>query len=152
VRLARPARRLGSRQALWRSLGLWTAAGLVVYAGSLSILELSETLSPEQVSESFQRGHAGVSGFWGLIGLVLLSAGVVRQSPPLRLAGFAIFGASLGKLFLYDLSNLSSMTRALSFLAVGMLLLLAGFFYQRLSHRPGEPRSRGPGGPAMPPG
>lgn len=51
----------------------------------------------------------------------------------LRIAGFALFAVSLGKIFLYDLSSLSSITRALSFLAVGAVLLLGGFFYQLLS-------------------
>ena len=40
---------------------------------------------------------------------------------------------SLGKIFIYDLPSLSSVTRALSFLAVGAVLLLGGFFYQHLS-------------------
>ena len=47
--------------------------------------------------------------------------------------GFALLGVSLAKLFLYDLSALSSVTRALSFLAVGAVLLLGGFLYQRLA-------------------
>jgi len=51
----------------------------------------------------------------------------------LRLGGFALFGVSLAKLFVYDLAFLHSIARALSFLAVGAVLLLAGFFYQRLS-------------------
>jgi uncharacterized membrane protein len=59
---------------------------------------------------------------------------VDRQRPTRRSGyGFALFAVSLGKLFLYDLSQLSSITRALSFLAVGAVLLLAGFFTQRLS-------------------
>jgi uncharacterized membrane protein len=45
---------------------------------------------------------------------------------------------SLAKIFLYDLPSLSSITRALSFLAVGALLLLGGFFYQRLSSTRGS--------------
>ena len=45
----------------------------------------------------------------------------------------SVGGVSLAKIFLYDLANLSSVTRALSFLAVGAVLLLAGFFYQRLT-------------------
>ena len=48
-------------------------------------------------------------------------------------ARLALFGVSLAKLFIYDLSRLSSITRALSFLAVGGVLLLGGFFYQRLA-------------------
>jgi uncharacterized membrane protein len=58
----------------------------------------------------------------------------------MRLAGFALFGISLAKLFFYDLAQLSSVTRALSFLAVGAILLLGGFFYQRLASRPRPPR------------
>jgi uncharacterized membrane protein len=56
--------------------------------------------------------------------------------------GLALFGLSLAKLFLYDLSNLSSITRALSFLAVGALLLAAAFFVERIIH------GGGPGGQA----
>jgi uncharacterized membrane protein len=85
------------------------------------------------VTSAFQRGHTGVSTFWGLIGLAVLYAGLTRASASLRLAGFALLGLSLAKIFFYDLSMLSSVTRALSFLAVGAVLLLAGFFYQRLS-------------------
>jgi uncharacterized membrane protein len=74
-----------------------------------------------------------VSAFWGLVGVGLLYVGLTRRALPFRLAGFALFGVSLAKLFLYDLAFLSSVARALSFLAVGALLLLGGFFYQRLS-------------------
>jgi uncharacterized membrane protein len=51
----------------------------------------------------------------------------------LQLAGFGLFGLSLAKLFVYDLAFLSSITRALSFLAVGAVLIAGGFFYQRLA-------------------
>ena len=44
-----------------------------------------------------------------------------------------LFAVSLAKIFLYDLPSLSSITRALSFLAVGAVLLLGGFFYQHLA-------------------
>ena len=43
------------------------------------------------------------------------------------------------KLFLYDLSNLSSIARAFSFLAVGALLVVGGFFYQRLAAETARP-------------
>jgi uncharacterized membrane protein len=59
----------------------------------------------------------------------------MRRSTPLRLGGLALFGFALAKLFLYDLSALSSVTRAVSFLAVGAFMLAGGFFVQRLSAR-----------------
>jgi uncharacterized membrane protein len=50
-----------------------------------------------------------------------------------RYAGLALFGVSLAKIFLCDLAELSSITRAFSFIFVGALLLAGGFFLQRLS-------------------
>ena len=79
-----------------------------------------------------------MSALWGGLGLALLYIGLTRGRRALRLGGFALFGVSLGKLFLYDLSQLSSVTRALSFLAVGAVLLLAGFFTQRLTAQLGD--------------
>ena len=74
----------------------------------------------------------------------ILYAGLKRRSWQLRTAGFALFGVSLAKLFLYDLAFLSPLTRALSFVAVGAVLLFAGFFYQRLSEGARESRRNGP--------
>jgi uncharacterized membrane protein len=122
-----------------RAVALWIAALVAVYAASLGILELSVHVSSASLHTDFQRGHTGVSALWGVLGLVLLYIGLTRRRRALRFGGFALFAVSLGKLFLYDLSQLSSITRALSFLAVGAVLLLAGFLTQRLSAQPDEP-------------
>lgn len=129
------ARELVARMPLWRAVALLVAGVVVLYAASLAILELFQWASPAGIATDFQRGHTAVSALWGLIGLALLYVGLTRRSRVFRLAGFALFAVSLAKLFLYDLSNLSSLARAFSFLAVGAVLLLGGFFYQRLSHQ-----------------
>lgn len=110
----------------------WLGGALALYAASLVILEAFED-SGGGVAAAFQRGHSGVSALWGTVGLALLVAGLRRGARDLRTGGLALFAASLAKLFLYDLANLSSITRALSFLAVGAVLLVGGFFYQRLT-------------------
>jgi uncharacterized membrane protein len=112
----------------------WCLTGVLgAYGLSLVILDLVErTFSGVSLQTSFQRGQTGVSAFWGLIGLALLYAGLKRWRG-LRVAGFAVLGVSLAKIFLYDLPSLSSVTRAASFLAVGGVLLLGGFLYQHLS-------------------
>src|SRR5207244_173357 len=126
------ARALDERRPLWRRYSAWGAGVLAVYGLSLGILELYERLAPGSVDTNFQRGHTNVSALWGLLGLALLYVGLRRDTRALRLGGFALFGISLGKIFLYDLPNLSAVTRALSFLAVGAVLLAGAFFYQRL--------------------
>ncbi len=117
----------------YRVQAIWVAGGLSVYAGSLLILEAMQRISNQDIQTDFQRGHTVVSAFWGLVALVSLYVGLKRKQGLLRVGGFILFAISLGKIFLFDLPSLSSVQRALSFLAVGAVLLLGGFFYQRLS-------------------
>jgi uncharacterized membrane protein len=126
---------LDSRRPYWRRAAGAAVAVLCTYAISLTILGVAEAIGHGSVSTNFERGHSAVSAFWGLIGLVVLYVGLKRSLNWLRLIGFGLFGLALMKLFLYDLAYLSSITRALSFLAVGAVLLVAGFFVQRLSEQ-----------------
>jgi uncharacterized membrane protein len=117
----------------FRTYPWWITGALTVYGLSLLILELFSRLSHASLDTEFQRGHTAVSAFWGVLGLALLYFGLKRGWRSVRVAGLAFFAVSLAKIFLYDLPSLSSVTRALSFLAVGAVLLLGGFFYQRLT-------------------
>jgi hypothetical protein len=111
------------------------AAGLALYAVSLVVLELAIRFSGASLETDFERGHTAVSAVWGLTGLTLLVLGVARRSSRLRYAGLALFGLTLAKIFLFDLSELSSVARAASFVAVGGLLLAGGALVQRLGER-----------------
>jgi uncharacterized membrane protein len=82
-----------------------------------------------------------VSALWAVVALGLLASGLSRGSKELRYAGLALLALALAKLFLFDLSQLSSLTRATSFLAVGITLLAGGFLVQRLA------RDRSPANP-----
>ena len=123
---------LDAQRSFWRRTAVAAVAILCTYALSLTILGVAEALGNGSVTTDFQRGHSAVSAFWGLIGLAVLYVGLKRGLNWLRLVGFGLFGLALAKLFLYDLAFLSSITRALSFLAVGAVLLVAGFFVQQL--------------------
>lgn len=123
---------LAWRSELMRGVLAWVCGALAVYAATLGILEGFEGIGGG-VHTAFQRGHTAVSFLWGVIGLTLLVLGLKRASRALRFGGLILFGVSLVKLFFYDLAFLSSIARALSFLAVGAVLLAGAFFYQRLA-------------------
>jgi uncharacterized membrane protein len=139
---------LAAAGARWRTAALCGAGVVGLYAGSLALLGAAVWTGGASLDTEFQRGHTAVSAFWGVVGLAALYLGLRRYGGSLRLAGFALFGVSLAKIFLYDLSRLDSVTRALSFLAVGAVLLLAGFFYQRLAAAGGEDSGRAEPGSA----
>jgi hypothetical protein len=120
--------RTGARPS-WLS---WAAAATAVYAASLAVLEIAERVSGASVETDFQRGHTALSTLLGLAALGVYAVGLARDDRSARIAGLTLFGLALAKLFLYDLSSLSSITRALSFLGLGAVLLAAAFFAERV--------------------
>jgi len=124
-----------------------TAVALAVFGTSLGVLEIAERVSSASVKTDFQRGHTAVSALWGLLALAVLVVGLIRSERILQRTGLFLFAVAVAKLFLYDLRNLSSITRALSFLAVGAVLLTAAFFVERILHGGGGGGHGGQAGP-----
>jgi uncharacterized membrane protein len=79
-----------------------------------------------------QQGQAILSAFWSVCGLAALWLGLRWRRRDVRLAGFALLGIAVGKVFLVDLSVLQSEYRVVSFVVLGVLLLASAFAYQRL--------------------
>ena len=118
------------------------AALLALYAASLGVMGLAQAVGGDTLHAKFQRGETIVSSVWAVVALALLAVGLLRNVRVLRLAGFALLGLALAKLFLFDLSQLSSLARAGSFLAVGLTLLAGGFLVQRVAQSTGAGSSR----------
>ena len=72
------------------------------------------------------------SAVWLLFGVALLAAGIFLRSLPLRAASAAVVVLTVLKVFLVDMSDLTGIYRALSFLGLGAVLIGIGWFYQRL--------------------
>jgi len=64
--------------------------------------------------------------------VALLAAGIWFRSLPLRIASAAVVMLTVLKVFLIDMSDLTGIYRALSFLGLGAVLIGIGWFYQRL--------------------
>jgi len=64
--------------------------------------------------------------------VVLLAVGIWYRSLPLRVASAAVIVLTVLKVFLIDMSDLTGIYRALSFLGLGAVLIGIGWFYQRL--------------------
>lgn len=75
------------------------------------------------------------SALWLLLGVVLLVVGVRLRSYVLRVASAALIAIAVLKVFLFDMSELEGVLRALSFIGLGAVLIGIGLFYQRLLSR-----------------
>jgi hypothetical protein len=65
---------------------------------------------------------------WAVIGLVVTTLSSRRQQRQAWLVGASLLGVVVVKLFALDLANLSAVPKIGTFLAVGVLLLLVGYF------------------------
>jgi hypothetical protein len=68
---------------------------------------------------------------WALTGLALLATGFVVDGRTLRLEGLGLLLVCILKAFLYDLRNLETIYRILSFVALGLILIAVSWIYTR---------------------
>lgn len=80
------------------------------------------------------------SAGWILFGVALLVVGIGWKSTALRYASLAVMILSIAKVFLYDLAHLKDLLlKSLSFLGLGVSLILVGFLYLRFVFRKEAP-------------
>jgi uncharacterized membrane protein len=72
---------------------------------------------------------------WLAFGVVLLGIGIVFNSQRARLASAIVIALTILKAFLIDMSTLSGVYRALSFMCLGLVLVAIGWLYQRILFR-----------------
>ncbi|QPF90037.1 DUF2339 domain-containing protein [Bradyrhizobium commune] len=72
---------------------------------------------------------------WLAFGVVLLGIGVLVNSERARLASAAVIGLTILKAFVIDMSTLTGVYRALSFMCLGIVLVAIGWLYQRILFR-----------------
>lgn len=78
---------------------------------------------------------AGLSGWWGAIGISLVVLGFMVRSAVARRAGLALLVLTTVKVLVIDLAGADDLARVVSFVVCGLLLVAASVVYNRLSRR-----------------
>lgn len=72
-----------------------------------------------------------ISIAWAVYSIILMIIGIFRKYSSMRLLSMIIFFITILKVFLFDISNLSTIYRIMSFIVLGVILLLAAFLYNK---------------------
>ncbi len=72
--------------------------------------------------------QASLSILWGVLALAMMVTAGRRKSRTIWITGSVLIGITVGKLFLVDLAKSGTIERIVSFLAVGILLMIIGYF------------------------
>jgi uncharacterized membrane protein len=116
------------------ALARWTAGGALVLLFVLVTLEVRQAFHGAFL-DGGAAGHGeqyAYSAAWVLLATALLVTAITRHgSRALRLAALGVMALAVGKVFLYDTAHLTDLYRVLSFLGLGLSLLLLAWLYQR---------------------
>lgn len=89
--------------------------------------DLSIFMNPPKSFELY-----AMSAAWLLIGVALLVAGLKAKRKDLRIASGVIITLTVLKAFLIDMATLEGVLRAMSFVVLGLILIVIGRTYQRI--------------------
>jgi len=73
----------------------------------------------------------GLSLIWGTYALALLFTGMIKKKKHFRIFAILLFAVTLLKLFFYDLISLSTISKTIVLVLLGIILLLASFLYNK---------------------
>jgi uncharacterized membrane protein len=86
------------------------------------------------------RAHADTVKFlltlaWGIFALLVFAAGFLLRERAQRWMGLIVLGFAVGRIVLLDVWRLETGLRILTFMGLGLVLLLIGYVYNRYSER-----------------
>jgi hypothetical protein len=74
----------------------------------------------------------GFPVLWGILAFLFLIIGIKKQVKTLRIIALSLLGLTILKLFIYDISNISETGKIISFILLGILILIISFVYQKI--------------------
>jgi uncharacterized membrane protein len=137
--LALAAALLAIRRTLPEAKPLLASRGAAVVAGAVAFIWLNGVLLRSlhhwadipytmRAMERSVLAQASLSVFWSVLALALMVYAARTARRALWMVGAALMAVVVVKLFLVDLSNVGGIERIVSFIAVGLLMLVIGYF------------------------
>ena len=132
--LALAARPTGPRRGHEQICGLALIVVIGLWLGSFEIDRYCVVNIAGKADANMARQTA-LSIFWALYAISLIAIGFVKRTAPIRYTGLALLTVTLGKVLFVDLAEVRYVYRVLSFLGVGLLLMLTSVAYAKLTQR-----------------
>jgi uncharacterized membrane protein len=96
---------------------------LLVYAGHIMLMSAAVRMLDVRIFQSTA---------WGLLALAGLGVSMWKNDRMLAQSSLLVFGATAGKVLLYDLSGSPPLARIVSLVVLGLTFYVAGMLYQKL--------------------
>ncbi|MDB6129964.1 MAG: Membrane protein-like protein, partial [Verrucomicrobiales bacterium] len=81
------------------------------------------------------QGHSYITASWAGLALLIFATGFILRERTYRWLGLIILAADLGRVVMFDVWKLETLYRILSFMALGIALLVLGFVYNKFQEK-----------------
>jgi uncharacterized membrane protein len=111
-----------------------TAYRILLHISIIWVLssELIHWLDIASAKDSYK---LGLSILWGVYSLAIIGYGIFKNKSYFRIGGIALFTITLVKLFFYDIAHLSTISKTIVFVSLGVLLLIISFLYNKYKNQ-----------------
>jgi uncharacterized membrane protein len=103
--------------------------GTVIIVAGLSVWQY--------VSQWVMQNASGfyLTASWSALALALFTCGIASRERIYRWLGLGVLGCALGRVVIFDVWKLETLYRILSFMALGVVLLVLGFIYNKYQEK-----------------
>ena len=124
--------------ARWRAGTIALAAIALVYLGSVALVDGFQVrvVAPSGDRDVATQAQVALSIAWVVTGAIVFGIGLARRWGNARALGLGLLALATLKVFLFDLSALDVSYRVLSFLGIGLVLLVSSFLASRFHEGP----------------
>ena len=106
----------------------------ILLSGAILWLLSSEWLHWLDIYNASNSYKLILSIFWGIYAFALVVYGLWKNKKQIRLTAIVLLGITLIKVFFYDLTHMSTLRRAILFIALGLVMLGISFLYNKYKH------------------
>jgi uncharacterized membrane protein len=73
----------------------------------------------------------GLSIIFAVYALAMIITGISKKMKHIRMGGIILFGITLCKVLFYDLASLSTISKTIVLIVLGVIMLIASFLYNK---------------------
>ncbi len=103
----------------------------LVFNSTLLVLFCNEFIHWMDIGGYSNQYKLGLSIIFAVYALALVVTGISKKLKHIRIGGIILFGITLCKVLFYDLSSLSTISKTIVLIVLGVIMLIASFLYNK---------------------
>ena len=108
-----------------------TKISALIFNSTLLVLLCDEFIHWMDIGGYSNQYKLGLSIIFAVYALALVITGISKKLKHIRMGGIILFGITLCKVLFYDLSSLSTISKTIVLIALGVIMLIASFLYNK---------------------